>query len=64
MQKQIEELHDADLDQVTGGTQLTGSTDTQHLGDTVTGQADRTSSSLMKHCATGQHIKEATITVR
>ena len=63
MRKPIEELHDTDLDQVTGGTQLAGqTTDTQHLGDAVTGQADRTSSSLMKHCVSGQHIKEVKIT--
>ena len=64
MHKQIEELHDADLDQVTGGTQLAGPTDNPHLDAAVTGQADRTSSSLAKYCATGQHFKEAKLTVR
>jgi hypothetical protein len=64
MHKQIEELRDADLDHVTGGAQLVGPTDGQHLNDAVTGQADRTSSSLAKSCATGQHFKEAKLTVR
>jgi hypothetical protein len=62
--KPSEELSEEQLDTVSGGTAIASSEAAPGVEAMDCGQLEGAISPLMKGCATGEHIKEATITIR